>query len=346
MANSVTGTTDSVLRRSPRGQGRLDQELVRARRARPATGDDQECQPLIGGSGSVGAAFWKCQARLDLSPSSQALYDLSARLYAPGLGTFTQLDTMLGSAGDPLSLNRYLYAEANPATLTDPTGHMALSYACVDECITFGTPTTTYNIPATTTTQYGTCPGEIWCPTTTSTSSTSSSSSTSYSAYYGETSRAALYSLTLAAPPVLTPNGIDLGAFAAFAGGFVKGGIETAIGLGSCSPFNPFGGAGACVEAALHSTIGPLIDYGLHGDKAVASFLKSTGDFAAMMATADPETRGRGAWQIFFGIEATGLGGRLVGAAAGRVANGVRGSLSGALVRLRGSARGRHGYYG
>jgi hypothetical protein len=47
----------------------------------------------------------------------------------------------MGSAGDALSLNRYLFAEGNPATMVDPTGHMALSYTCVDECITFGTPT-------------------------------------------------------------------------------------------------------------------------------------------------------------------------------------------------------------
>ncbi|HET7474104.1 MAG TPA: hypothetical protein VFJ71_13325, partial [Candidatus Limnocylindrales bacterium] len=38
-------------------------------------------------------------------------------------GTFTSLDAVAGSAQDPLSMNRYLYAEANPATFIDPTGH-------------------------------------------------------------------------------------------------------------------------------------------------------------------------------------------------------------------------------
>jgi hypothetical protein len=37
---------------------------------------------------------------------------------------FTSLDTFAGSAQDPLSMNRFLYAEANPATLVDPSGHM------------------------------------------------------------------------------------------------------------------------------------------------------------------------------------------------------------------------------
>jgi RHS repeat-associated protein len=124
-----------------------------------------------GGSGAVGAAYWKYQARLDLSPDSQALYDFSARLYAPGLGEFTSLDTVMGIVGDPLSLNRFLYAEANPTTLVDPTGHMAVSYVCVDECITFGTPTSPTSSTTTPSTTYpintsGGCPGEIWCPTT------------------------------------------------------------------------------------------------------------------------------------------------------------------------------------
>jgi hypothetical protein len=41
------------------------------------------------------------------------------------VGTFTQLDTVMGKAVDPRSLNRFLYAEANPATLIDPSGHCA-----------------------------------------------------------------------------------------------------------------------------------------------------------------------------------------------------------------------------
>ncbi len=72
----------------------------------------------------------KYQGRLDLSATDDPLYDLSARLYAPGLGTFTSLDSVMGSAQDPASLNRFLYAEANPTTFTDPTGHRVCEAYC------------------------------------------------------------------------------------------------------------------------------------------------------------------------------------------------------------------------
>ncbi len=77
------------------------------------------------GGTAAGDKAWKYQGRLDVSPSglSAPLYDAGARLYAPGTAAFTSLDTYAGSAQDPLSMNRWLYAEANPATLTDPTGH-------------------------------------------------------------------------------------------------------------------------------------------------------------------------------------------------------------------------------
>ena len=74
-------------------------------------------------SGAV-ATPWRYQGRLDVSPDGTTpLYDLTARHYSPGLGTFTQFDTVRGQIANPLSLNRYLYAHASPSTLTDPTGH-------------------------------------------------------------------------------------------------------------------------------------------------------------------------------------------------------------------------------
>ena len=77
------------------------------------------------GGTPVGNSAWKYQGRLDISPSALAtpLYAMGARLYSPGIGAFTSLDTSSGSAQDPLSMNRFLYAAANPATLVDPTGH-------------------------------------------------------------------------------------------------------------------------------------------------------------------------------------------------------------------------------
>ena len=81
-------------------------------------------QTLVGGT-PVGDKHWKFQGRLDVSPAGLGtpLYDISARFYNPGIGAFTQLDSVMGSAQDPLSMNRFLYAAANPWTLSDPTGH-------------------------------------------------------------------------------------------------------------------------------------------------------------------------------------------------------------------------------
>jgi RHS repeat-associated protein len=56
---------------------------------------------------------------------SGALLAMNAREYSPQLGTFTQQDSYAGSAANPASMNRFLYALANPATLIDPDGHMA-----------------------------------------------------------------------------------------------------------------------------------------------------------------------------------------------------------------------------
>jgi len=71
---------------------------------------------------------WRYQGRLLVDPSGATdLYDAGARFYTPGLGMFTQQDTVTGSAQDPLSMNRFLYAEANPATFIDPDGHFTTS---------------------------------------------------------------------------------------------------------------------------------------------------------------------------------------------------------------------------
>ncbi len=75
---------------------------------------------------------WRFRGNLDISPSADALYDMGARFYAPSLGAFTQVDAVAGSAADPASMNRFLYAEASPATLIDPTGHDACTGAECD----------------------------------------------------------------------------------------------------------------------------------------------------------------------------------------------------------------------
>ena len=58
--------------------------------------------------------------RLD---AATGLYFYNARYYDPGLGRFTQPDTIVPNPGDPQSLNRYSYAGNNPLRYTDPTGH-------------------------------------------------------------------------------------------------------------------------------------------------------------------------------------------------------------------------------
>jgi RHS repeat-associated protein len=51
------------------------------------------------------------------------LYYYNARYYDPELGRFIQPDTIVPSAGDPQSLNRYSYVRNNPLMYTDPSGH-------------------------------------------------------------------------------------------------------------------------------------------------------------------------------------------------------------------------------
>jgi RHS repeat-associated protein len=67
-----------------------------------------------------------------------ALLAMGAREYSSQLGTFTQEDSVQGGAANPATMNRFLYALANPATLIDPDGHQA----CLDEGTTCTTTAT------------------------------------------------------------------------------------------------------------------------------------------------------------------------------------------------------------
>ena len=44
---------------------------------------------------------WRCHGALDDAPGSEPLYDIGARMYPPSLGSWTSLDTVIGSAQDP-----------------------------------------------------------------------------------------------------------------------------------------------------------------------------------------------------------------------------------------------------
>ena len=51
------------------------------------------------------------------------LYYLRARYMNPSTGTFITMDEYAGSAFEPVSLHKYLYANANPVMYCDPTGY-------------------------------------------------------------------------------------------------------------------------------------------------------------------------------------------------------------------------------
>jgi RHS repeat-associated protein len=58
-------------------------------------------------------------------------YYLRARYSDPDIGRFISHDPLLGSIFDPVSLHRYLYAQANPVMFRDPTGTYNLAQAAV-----------------------------------------------------------------------------------------------------------------------------------------------------------------------------------------------------------------------
>jgi uncharacterized protein RhaS with RHS repeats len=99
-------------------------------------------QALTDASGTVTATF-RYDAfgdALNFTPSSagtvflfggDAIYDASSGLYLHGNGIrptqgflFIQRDTYPGNTNEPLTLHKYLYANANPVSKNDPSGHM------------------------------------------------------------------------------------------------------------------------------------------------------------------------------------------------------------------------------
>lgn len=53
----------------------------------------------------------------------------------PTTGTFISMDSYNGSIYDPVSLHKYLYANANLITYTDPTGYFSFSELMVTQKI-------------------------------------------------------------------------------------------------------------------------------------------------------------------------------------------------------------------
>lgn len=64
------------------------------------------------------------------------LINLRARLYNATTGRFLTLDSLTGDRLVPLSWNRYLYAHADPANLSDPLGKDVLAYGSLLAIVT------------------------------------------------------------------------------------------------------------------------------------------------------------------------------------------------------------------
>jgi len=53
-------------------------------------------------------------------------YYLRARYYDQNVGRFTQMDTWSGNNSDPITLHKYLYGNADPVNVVDPSGNIGL----------------------------------------------------------------------------------------------------------------------------------------------------------------------------------------------------------------------------
>ncbi|MGB3410200.1 MAG: RHS repeat-associated core domain-containing protein [Microthrixaceae bacterium] len=68
----------------------------------------------------------------DLTEPVDGLVWMGARFYDPTTASFTSRDTYPGDVTDPITLNRYLYANANPTSNHDPDGHMGVKLTAED----------------------------------------------------------------------------------------------------------------------------------------------------------------------------------------------------------------------
>ena len=78
---------------------------------------------VIGRSGSTPIDHLYRGEQLD--PNVEAYY-LRARWMDPKIGAFTQQDTWRGRSREPITLHKYVYANADPVNGRDPSGHMTI----------------------------------------------------------------------------------------------------------------------------------------------------------------------------------------------------------------------------
>ena len=83
---------------------------------------------MLASSGSTPNAYLYTGEQLD---PNVGFYYLRARYYDPQRGRFVAVDPEEGSIYDPMSLHRYLYANANPITFFDPSGRQIETIAAI-----------------------------------------------------------------------------------------------------------------------------------------------------------------------------------------------------------------------
>ena len=78
---------------------------------------------LLKSTGSTENCYRYCGEQFD---ETTGLYYLRARYMDTSTGRFISQDSYVGSISDPISLHKYLYANANPVMLSDPSGYIGL----------------------------------------------------------------------------------------------------------------------------------------------------------------------------------------------------------------------------
>ena len=78
---------------------------------------------LISSTGSTENNYRYCGEQFD---ETTGLYYLRARYMDTSTGRFILQDTYQGDINDPISLHKYLYANANPVMYSDPSGYIGL----------------------------------------------------------------------------------------------------------------------------------------------------------------------------------------------------------------------------
>ncbi|MCG7948885.1 MAG: RHS repeat-associated core domain-containing protein, partial [Candidatus Thiodiazotropha taylori] len=77
---------------------------------------------VLGQTGSVENSYLFAGEQFD---NTLDQYYLRARYYDQSAGRFASMDSWQGDTRSPITLNKYVYADANPANKIDPSGHMS-----------------------------------------------------------------------------------------------------------------------------------------------------------------------------------------------------------------------------